>query len=130
MSNIGKYPPVSVLPVLLEVPEKHAAPSILLEQVHSNFSIVSITQQSPGISEAPVSNGSSNSWIDEFQPLEKVTRTTVPTDQAAYYLNRRPQTLRSWASLENGPIIPIRINGRLAWSVFQMRAILAGESNE
>jgi hypothetical protein len=30
-------------------------------------------------------------------------------------LNRAPQTLRKWACLENGPIRPIRINGRLAW---------------
>ena len=28
-----------------------------------------------------------------FPPLEQVTRPTVPTEQAAYYLNRRPQTL-------------------------------------
>ena len=27
-----------------------------------------------------------------FPPLELVTRPTVPTEQAAYYLNRRPQT--------------------------------------
>lgn len=39
-----------------------------------------------------------------FTPLEQVTRPTVPTDAAAYYLNRRSQTLRAWACLENGPI--------------------------
>jgi hypothetical protein len=59
-----------------------------------------------------------------FPPLEQVTRPTVSTDQAAYYLNRQPQTLRAWACLETGPIRPIRINGRLAWRVADMRALL------
>lgn len=62
-----------------------------------------------------------------FPPLEQVTRPTVPTDAAAYYLNRQPQTCRAWACLENGPIRPIRINGRLAWLVADIRALLAGD---
>ncbi len=62
-----------------------------------------------------------------FIPLEQVTRPTVPTDAAAYYLNRRPQTLRAWACLENGPLRPIRINGRLAWRVADIRSLLNGE---
>ena len=42
-------------------------------------------------------------WPDQaFPPLERETRPTVPTEQAAYYLNRKPQTLRAWACLENG----------------------------
>ena len=59
-----------------------------------------------------------------FPPLELVTRPTVPTEQAAYYLNRRPQTLRAWACLENGALRPVRINGRLAWNVAQIRSVL------
>jgi hypothetical protein len=31
-----------------------------------------------------------------FPPLESVTRPTVPTEQAGYYLDRRPQTMRIW----------------------------------
>ena len=60
----------------------------------------------------------------QFPPLEQVTRPTVPTEQAAYYLNRRPQICRAWACLENGPIRPIRINGRLAWNVAELRRVL------
>lgn len=41
-------------------------------------------------------------------------RHAVTTAQAAKALNRAPQTLRKWACLENGPLRPIRINGRLA----------------
>ena len=61
-----------------------------------------------------------------FPPLEQVTRPTVPTDAAAFYLNRRPQTLRAWACLENGALRPVRINGRLAWNVSEIRNLLCG----
>lgn len=61
-----------------------------------------------------------------FPPLEQVTSVTVPTDAAAYYLNRKPQTLRAWACLENGPIRPIRICGRLAWAVVDISRLLSG----
>lgn len=59
-----------------------------------------------------------------YQPLESVNRSTVDTAAAAYYLNRRPQTMRCWACHENGPIRPIRINGRLAWAVSELRRVL------
>jgi len=53
---------------------------------------------------------------------------TLPTDEAAAALNRAPQTLRKWACLEDGPIRPIRINGRLHWRVSDIRALLNGEA--
>ncbi len=60
------------------------------------------------------------------------TRASLPeilsTDDAAELLNRKPQTLRRWACLENGPIRPIRINGRLAWRVSDLRALLEGSA--
>ena len=65
--------------------------------------------------------------VDEpqhFPPLELVNRPTVPTEQAAYYLNRRQQKCRAWACLENGPLRPLRINGRLAWPVAELRRVL------
>jgi|APLak6261664640_1056046.scaffolds.fasta_scaffold02620_4 hypothetical protein len=61
-----------------------------------------------------------------FIPLAEVTNPTVPTDAAAYYLNRKSQTLRAWACFENAPIRPIRINGRLAWKTADIRALLNG----
>lgn len=66
------------------------------------------------------------SAIQPFPPLEAVSRPTVPTDQAAYYLNRRPQTMRGWASEEKYPegLRPVRINGRLGWPVAGIRAVL------
>ena len=68
--------------------------------------------------------------LPTFPPLEQVTRPTVPTDAAAYYLNRQPQTLRAWACLENGALRPLRISGRLAWRVSDIRALLNGEGDK
>lgn len=59
-----------------------------------------------------------------FTPLALETRSAIPTDAAAHHLNRKPQTLRNWACFEKGAIRPIRINGRLAWPVSAIRAIL------
>ena len=60
----------------------------------------------------------------QFPPLELVNRPTVDTAAAAHFLNRKPQTLRGWACMENGPLRPIRINGRLAWNVSELRRVL------
>jgi hypothetical protein len=62
----------------------------------------------------------------QFPPLELVNRPTVPTEQAAHYLLRRPQTLRSWACAETFPdgLRPVRVNGRLGWPVAGIKAVL------
>jgi hypothetical protein len=48
----------------------------------------------------------------------------VTTAVAAKALNRKPQTLRQWACYETGPIRPVRVNGRLAWPVAQIKQLL------
>lgn len=53
-------------------------------------------------------------------------RQTLTTAKAAKALNRAPQTLRTWACYENGPIRPVRINGRLAWPVDEIAQLLNG----
>lgn len=55
-------------------------------------------------------------------------RDVLPTNEAAAVINRAPQTLRKWACLENGPIRPIRINGRLAWRVSDLQKLLEGDA--
>lgn len=57
-------------------------------------------------------------------PLASETRTALPTSEAARHVNRKEQTLRIWACKENGPIRPIRVNGRLAWPVADLRRVL------
>ncbi len=59
-----------------------------------------------------------------FVALSDETRAAVDTETAAFHLSRRPQTLRCWAAYDNGPIRPVRINGRLAWSVAELRRLL------
>jgi len=61
--------------------------------------------------------------INTDQELPKV----LPTNEAAQAINRQPQTLRKWACLENGPIRPIRINGRLAWKKSDLEKLINGE---
>lgn len=57
-------------------------------------------------------------------PLDRETRTAVTTAEAAHHLNRAEQTLRIWAMRETGPLIPLRIHGRLAWPVSDLKKLL------
>ena len=61
---------------------------------------------------------------DWFPDLRTETRTHVPTAIAAHWLTRAEQTMRGWASSEAGPIRPIRVSGRLAWPVSEIRRLL------
>jgi len=61
-----------------------------------------------------------------FPPIEQETRSHVDTACAAFHLTRKPQTMRAWACLENGPIRPRRINGRLSWAVTDIKRLLTG----
>ena len=65
---------------------------------------------------------------ENFPALAAVAkgRDTLPTNEAAVAINRAPQTMRKWACLENGPIRPIRIHGRLAWKVSDLKTLLSG----
>ena len=63
----------------------------------------------------------------QLTPLSEETRTALPTSEAARHLNREDQTLRVWASLETGPIKPIRVNGRLHWLTNDIRKLLRVE---
>ena len=58
-------------------------------------------------------------------PLEQVTRPNLTTAEAAFYLNRRPQTLRAWACHENFPdgLRCRRIGGLLAWPTVEVKAL-------
>ena len=61
-----------------------------------------------------------------FVSLDRETRTAVDTACAAFHLSRQPQTLRGWASAETFPegLRPLRVMGRLAWSVAELRRVL------
>lgn len=59
----------------------------------------------------------------ELVRLEDLKKPTLTTHEAAFYLNREEQTLRAWACL-GGPLRPKRVNGRLAWPVSDVKALL------
>jgi hypothetical protein len=59
-----------------------------------------------------------------FVSLDRETRAAVDTATAAYHLSRQPQTLRAWACLETGPLRPMRVHGRLAWPVADLKRVL------
>lgn len=60
----------------------------------------------------------------QLTPLALETRTALPTPEAAYHLNRAQQTLRLWAMREDGPLRPLRVHGRLAWPVAEIKRVL------
>jgi hypothetical protein len=60
----------------------------------------------------------------QLTPLDKETRSALPTSEAAHHLNRAQQTLRLWACLDNGPLRPVRVHGRLAWPVPEIKRVL------
>jgi hypothetical protein len=57
-------------------------------------------------------------------------RIGLPTGEMAKVLNRRPQTLRRWATYENGPMRPLRINGRLMWLLEDAQRVLSGQTSK
>jgi hypothetical protein len=62
---------------------------------------------------------------DSFPPLAQVQTEVLSTDQAAYYIGCKPQTLRVWACHETGPLRPITGIGRhLHWRTADIRALL------
>ena len=63
--------------------------------------------------------------VTQIVPITQETRTHISTAAAAHHMLRKNQTLRRWACAgTQGPITPIRINGKLAWPVADIRALL------
>ena len=71
-----------------------------------------------------VSLGNAPHSRQDYEPLERVTKPNVSTTKAAYYLDRKVDTLQKWARSGTGPIQPMRINNRLAWPVDQLKRVL------
>ena len=72
------------------------------------------------INDAPHAKADSRGFVS----LDAEVRSAVDTETAAHHLNRKPQTLRIWASRENGPLRPLRVHGRLAWPVAEIRKLV------
>lgn len=61
--------------------------------------------------------------VTEYPPLEQVTKPTITTKQAAFYLNLAEQTLHIYSCRETGPIRPLRIGRRLAWPTKRVKEL-------
>lgn len=59
--------------------------------------------------------------------LAEEKRTALPTAEAARHLNRTPGTLNWWSHTGKGPIQPMRVNGRLAWPVAEIKRLMGVE---
>jgi hypothetical protein len=61
-----------------------------------------------------------------FTPLALETRSALPTNEAAFHLLRKNQTLRLWHCQGRYPegLRPQVINGRLAWPVLGIKLAL------
>ena len=57
-------------------------------------------------------------------PLALETRAALPTNEAAYQLNRAEQTLRMWAMRNDGPVKCLRVQGRLQWPVDKIKVCM------
>ncbi|WP_114970208.1 DNA-binding protein [Rhodoferax ferrireducens] len=60
----------------------------------------------------------------KFPALESITRPSLTTVEAAYYMNRAPQTLRLWSHYKKGAVLPLCVNGRLAWPVADIKRVM------
>ena len=58
--------------------------------------------------------------------LDDITKPNLTTREAAYYLNRAPQTLRAAYCYGRPPVKVLRINGRLAWPVSEIKRLVLG----
>lgn len=59
-----------------------------------------------------------------FPSLTQESRELLPTDAAAFHINRRPQTLRAWSHHGSGLLTPVRIGSRLGWKTADIKRLL------
>lgn len=62
----------------------------------------------------------------ELENLIANGHSVTTTNQAAKFLDFKPQTLHKWACYQNGAIQPVRIGGALRWRLSDIAALIAG----
>lgn len=65
--------------------------------------------------------------IPEQLRIAAAGRFSLPTEEAAFHVNLKPQTLRKWSALGIGRIMPVRQGNRLGWRVTDLARLLNGE---
>lgn len=104
-------------PSIMVAQPKLLRPRQLPPDSHQNF-------MQNSASAAPAANPQNISTA-KFPSIFQETRTHVSTEHAAWLLGRACQTLRVWACYESkGPMRPVRVAGRLAWPVAEIKRVL------
>lgn len=60
----------------------------------------------------------------EFPPLSEVTTEVVSTKAAAFYTNRKADTLRRYAKMEHPPITPRVFGKQFLWRTADIKSLL------
>lgn len=82
----------------------------------------------PDAVQAP--SGRTSKRVVDLVPLDKEVRDYLPTNEAAYHLGRKPQTLRVWSCNETGLLQPIGRGARLLWPVAGIKALLIKDAEK
>jgi hypothetical protein len=53
--------------------------------------------------------------LENFPPLEAVTKPLLTTSEFCHYTNLAKQTAWLWACKESGKVRPVRVGGKLGW---------------
>jgi len=64
----------------------------------------------------------------ELERLIANGHSLATTNQAAKFLEIKPQTLHKWACYEKGALKPVRIGGALRWRLSDIAALIAGRA--
>lgn len=68
-----------------------------------------------------------NATVSTYLSLSQLVhtgRTLISTEEAAYLLNLKPQTMYKWACYENGPISPVRIGRSVKWRLSDVASLV------
>lgn len=64
--------------------------------------------------------------LTKYPPLNEVTRDLLTTDETAFYLGLKPQTLRKWHCEGNGIIRPTYIGKKPMYQKIAVQKLIAG----
>lgn len=64
--------------------------------------------------------------LTKYPPIAEVTRDLLTTDETAFYLGLKPQTLRKWHSKGMGIILPVYIGSKPMYKKAEVQQVIAG----
>ncbi|WAR43879.1 helix-turn-helix domain-containing protein [Methylomonas rapida] len=65
--------------------------------------------------------------LTKYPPLNEVTRDLLTTDETAFYLGLKPQTLRKWHCEGRDVIRPVYLGRKPMYRKSAVQALIAGE---